>query len=269
MPGGFDVLPRMDGRYVDAQAIRAVERFGAMLATDTFELARRSRRSRGTFDVSQMLLQTSLGEVSPTVGALRIFRTFSASHLSLSDDQPILHRTNCDGESSRVRSIETAPGNAHPFKRMSAEASRFYRAELGQLDESTERIFQAWANSQSRKHVLAKEDDGTVVLYAEREEERQKKSHMAALRTTISNWKMSVQLPPGFLKLLSEADFLAALARSSHIEPPIAEPAIEPPSSKVRPPPPASCDMARVVVPSLSHDFDERASEMLAALVAA
>ena len=94
------------------------------------------------------------------------------------------------------------------------------------------------------------------------------KNHMAALRTRISNWKISVQLPPGFLKLLSEEEFLAALARSSHIEPPIAEPAIEPPSSKVRPPPPASCDMAQVV-PLLGHDFDERASEMLAALVAA
>ena len=96
------------------------------------------------------------------------------------------------------------------------------------------------------------------------------KNHMAALRTTISNWKISVQLPPGFLRLMSEADFLAALERTSQAEPPIAEPAaIEPPSSKVRPPPPASCNMARVVVPSLSHDFDERASELLAALVAA
>ena len=119
------------------------------------------------------------------------------------------------------------------------------------------------------KHVLEKEDDGNVVLYSEREEERQKKNHMAALRTTISNWKISVQLPPGFLRLLSEADFLAALARTSQAEPPIAEPAAIESSSKVRPPPPASCDMARVVVPSLSHDFDERASELLAALVAA
>ena len=77
---------------------------------------------------------------------------------------------------------------------MSAEASRFYRADLGQLDESTQQIFQACVDSQNRKHLLTKEEDGNVVLYAEREERRQKKNHMAALRTTINNWKMSVQL---------------------------------------------------------------------------
>ena len=166
-------------------------------------------------------------------------------------------------ESSRARSIKTAPGRAHSFKGMSTEASRFYRADLGQLDESTQQIFQAWAASQNHKQLLAKENDGNVVLYAEREEERQKKSHMAALRTTISNWKISVQLPPGFLKLLSEEEFRAALA-SSQIEPPIPEPAAIESSSTVRPPPP---DMVQVV-PSLSQDFDKRASEMVAALVA-
>ena len=76
-------------------------------------------------------------------------------------------------ESSRARSIKTAPGSTHPFKRMSAEASRFYRADLGQLDESTQQIFQAWVDSQNRKHLLKKEEDGNVVLYAEREERRQ------------------------------------------------------------------------------------------------
>ena len=152
---------------------------------------------------------------------------------------------------------------------MSAEASRFYRADLGQLDESTQQIFQAWVDSQNRKHLLKKEEDGNVVLYAEREERRQKKNHMAALRTTINNWKMSVQLPPGFLKLLSEEEFGAASA-SSQIEPPIPEPSpIESPSTAVRPPLPERCDMMVRVMPSLSQDFDKRASDMVAALVAA
>ena len=154
---------------------------------------------------------------------------------------------------------------------MSAEASRFYRADLGQLDESTQQIFQAWVDSQNRKHLLKKEEDGNVVLYAEREERRQKKNHMAALRTTINNWKMSVQLPPGFLKLLSEEEFGAASASSSQIEPPIPpEPAaIESPSTAVRPPLPERCDMMVRVMPSLSHDFDDRAKAMVTALVAA
>ena len=152
---------------------------------------------------------------------------------------------------------------------MSAEASRFYRADLGQLDESTQQIFQAWAASQNHKQLLAKENDGNVVLYAEREERRQKNNHMAALRTTINNWKMPVQLPPGFLKLLSEEEFGAASA-SSQIEPPIPEPSpIESPSTAVRPPLPERCDMMVRVMPSLSHDFDDRAKAMVTALVAA
>ena len=67
------------------------------------------------------------------------------------------------------------------FQRMSAAASRYYRADLGQLDESTQRIFLAWADSQNHRHVLVKEDDGAIVLYAEREAERQnKKPHGGA-----------------------------------------------------------------------------------------
>ena len=148
---------------------------------------------------------------------------------------------------------------------MSVEASRYYRADLGQLDESTQRIFQAWADSQRHGHVLVKDDNGTVVLYAEREEERQKKSHMQALRTTINNWKIPVQTPAGFLRLLSEAEFRAALA-SLPSQPPIAEPAaIESPTS-VHPPYVTSHDMETVL--SLSPDFDDRARAMLARLVA-
>ena len=151
---------------------------------------------------------------------------------------------------------------------MSAAASRFYRADLGQLEESAERIFQAWADSQNHRHLLVKEEDGTVTLYAEREAEKQKKSHMTALRTTISNWKIPVRCPcpPGFLRLLSEAEFRAALA-SLHSQPPIAEPTEIEPSTSVRSLLPASYDTETLL--SLGPGFDERAGAMLAALVAA
>jgi hypothetical protein len=151
-------------------------------------------------------------------------------------------------------------------QRMSATASRYYRADLGQLDESTQRIFQAWADSQRHGHVLAKDDDGTVVLFAEREEERQKKSHMVALRTTISNWKMSVQCPAGFLRLLSEAEFRAALA-SLPSQPPLAELTVIESSTSIDPALPVSCNMETLL--SLGPSFDDRARAMLAALVAA
>ena len=137
---------------------------------------------------------------------------------------------------------------------MSEKASRYYRTDLGQLDESEERIFQAWVDSQNHRHVLVKEEDGAIVLYAEREAERQKKSHMAALRTTISNWKIPVQLPAAFLRLLSEEEFRAALA-SLPSQPPIAEPA--PPTCRVQ-----------IIAPEISADFDKRAEEMLAQVAA-
>ena len=149
---------------------------------------------------------------------------------------------------------------------MSAAASRYYRAHLGQLDENTVRIFQAWADSQKHQHVLVKEDDGAIVLYAEREAERQNKSHMAALRTTISNWKMSVQCPAGFLRLLSEAEFLAAFA-SLPSQAPLAELTVIESSTSIDPALPVSCDMETLL--SLSPGFDDRARAMLAALVAA
>ena len=148
---------------------------------------------------------------------------------------------------------------------MSEKASRYYRAELGQLDESAQRIFQAWADSQRHGHVLVKDDNGTVVLYAEREEERQKKSHMQTLRTTIQNWKIPVELPAGFLRLLSEEEFRAALA-SPPSQPPIAEPAAIVSLTPVHPPHVTGHDMETVL--SLSPDFDDRARAMLATLVA-
>ena len=100
--GGFGVFPRMDGRYMDAQGVRAVKALAAMPAADALELARRGRGSRAALDVPQMLFQTTLREEPPTVLALRIFRAFSASHLSLSDDQPFLHRTSCEENRRRA-----------------------------------------------------------------------------------------------------------------------------------------------------------------------
>ena len=143
---------------------------------------------------------------------------------------------------------------------MSEKASRYYRAELGQLDESAQRIFQAWADSQRHGHVLVKDDNGTVVLYAEREVARQKKSHMQALRTTINNWKIPVQTPAGFLRLLSAAEFRAALV-SLPSQPAIEEPVAIESSKSVHPPHTTSRGMETVL--SLSPDFDDRARAML------
>ena len=68
----------------------------AMLAADALKLTRRGSGGGATFDVPQMLFQTTLREVTITVRALRVPRAFPSSHFSLSDDQPFLHRTNCE-----------------------------------------------------------------------------------------------------------------------------------------------------------------------------
>ena len=233
-----------------------------MLAAYALELPRGRSGGGGALDVSHVLLEPTLGEMPSTVRALCVPRTLSWCHFYIQGPAISPSREGIEaarafvGNGSRKRSA---------FQRMSAAASRFYRADLGQLDESAERIFQAWADSQKHRHVLVKEDDGKIALYAEREAERQKKSHMAALRTTISNWKIPVQCPAGFLRLLSEAEFRAALA-SLPSQPPIAEPTgIESPTSAPQLLP-ASYSMT---LPSLGSGFDDRARALLAALVAA
>ena len=104
--GGFGVFPRMDSRYMDTQGVRAVKALAAMPAADALELARRSSGGRAALNMTHMLFQTTLREEPPTVLALRIFRAFSASHFSLSDDQPFLHRTNCEENRRRACALD-------------------------------------------------------------------------------------------------------------------------------------------------------------------
>jgi hypothetical protein len=141
--------------------------------------------------------------------------------------------------------------------------SRYYKAKLGLLDSSTQESFVAWAQSQSHRHVLTNDDDGQVLLYAEREQSRPAKSHMASLRTSLTqHWKINVQLLPGSLNLLSEEGFHEALANHLPCEP-SAEP-IESASIRL-----LSTGFGVEEVLSLSTYFDVRAREMRAALVAA
>ena len=131
---------------------------------------------------------------------------------------------------------------------MSAQTSRYYRAELGQLD----------ARSQRHKHMLAKDDNGHVVLYAQREDERLAKSHMVALRTMLNhNWKTTVKPPQGFLSLLSGEEYHAALARLPSAEP-VALGSVVPCAL------PTPCRVEHQIL-SLSPDFDERAQKMMTA----
>ena len=97
------------------------------------------------------------------------------------------------------------------LQRMNMKFSRFFRANLGPMDADARKKFESWARAQQHEHVLMTEAGGDVLLYAQRDEEKPSKSHNAALRTTISNWKIRLTLPAGFLSLISAEDFQAAL----------------------------------------------------------
>ena len=86
--------------------------------------------------------------------------------------------------------------------------SRFFRANLGKLELDTIKRIEAWASAQPGKHVLTQIEENTV-LHGERED-KPRKSHMAALRTTFNNWGESNKLEQGFLTLVSRDEFDAA-----------------------------------------------------------
>ena len=191
--------------------------------------------------------------------SLDLFR----SAISISEDQPFRHRakeSKCtcafDGNGSRKRA---------PFQRDecgsfallscgSGTARRKHTADIPGLGGIAASRARAGEGVRWNSRAVCRARGGQT----------KKKSHMAALRTTINNWKIPVQRPPGFLRLLSEAEFRAALA-SLPSQPTITEPvAIESPTS-VHPPHATSHDMETVL--SLSPDFEDRARAMLEALV--
>ena len=139
------------------------------------------------------------------------------------------------------------------------DTSPFFCANLGRLDPETHERFECWAKSQQKKHLLTKAGND-FLLFGERED-KQRKSHMVALRTTLSNWDVKLQLPPDFLKLVSKEEFEAAGQQTTG--------AILTPGA----PSPQTCDVSPTTCPAqtllrLSPGFDERSGAMLAAIQA-
>ena len=129
------------------------------------------------------------------------------------------------------------------------DTSPYFCANLGTLDPETHERFDGWAKSQQKKHLLTQAGDD-FLLFGERGD-KTRKSHMVALRTTLSNWGVKLQLPPGFLKLISKEE-LDAAGSTAAIQTPGA------PSAQ-------SCDVSPTPT-CLSSGFDQRASAMLAAI---
>jgi hypothetical protein len=81
---------------------------------------------------------------------------------------------------------------------------------------------------------------------------------MVALRTMLNhNWKIPVKLPTGFLRLISEEEYRAALANLPNAQPVITGAAVRPPTC------------AAELLLSLPEGFDRRAGEMYDVMLAA
>ena len=107
--------------------------------------------------------------------------------------------------------------------------SRYYRANLGQLEGSTRHRLEAWGETQAHAHALSSDEDGNVILHAGREEPKAAKGHMVALRAMLNhNWRIPLKLPTGFLSLISEEEYRAALANLPNAQPVITWVAVHP-----------------------------------------
>ena len=89
----------------------------------------------------QMLFQTTLSEDFGTMGTYRIPRTFARCHFYVRGPTASASRKGI--EAARALD-EDGLRKRIALQRMSAAASRYYRADLGQLDECMQRIFQAY-----------------------------------------------------------------------------------------------------------------------------
>ena len=142
---------------------------------------------------------------------------------------------------------------------MTAEnQSAHFRANLGVLDEDAAQVFSNWAKANCSHHVM-KEEDGSKVLYATRANVRSPQQHKNTLRALISRNRIQLKTEASFLQLLTAKEYEEVIApdsQAAHTNAPEQEAA------------PPTCCRVQIIAREISADFDRRAKEMLAQLVA-
>ena len=139
------------------------------------------------------------------------------------------------------------------------QTSAHFRANLGVLDETAARIFSTWARANCSHHVI-REEDGSTVLYATRPTARSSQQHKNTLRALCSRNSIQLNTEAAFLQLLNAKEYEEVIgpdARAAQTVAPELQEAALPTCCKV--------EIAR----EISADFDRRAKDMLAQLVAA
>ena len=141
------------------------------------------------------------------------------------------------------------------------QTSAHFRANLGVLSEAAAQEFSKWAAVKCIHHVM-QEENGSTVLYATRQNSRTEQQHKNALRALASNRKIRLNTEASFLRLLHEEyEAIAPDTRASVDQTDTPDDVREGGAS------PTSCKLEFLT--KLPDGFDERASAMLEALVAA
>ena len=139
------------------------------------------------------------------------------------------------------------------------QTAAHFRANLGVLDETAARIFSTWARANCSHHVL-REEEAATVLYATRPTARSSQQHKNTLRALCSRNSIQLKTEAAFLQLLNAKEYEKVLARDAWVAQTVA-----PELQEVAPPTCCKVEIAR----EISADFDRRAKDMLAQLVAA
>ena len=130
---------------------------------------------------------------------------------------------------------------------------------MGVLDEVTAARFERWAGEHCVRHLLVREPDGCLILFAKRNVPKTLKSSKVCLRTVFSNFGQPlVDLDPTWLVLLTSEEFDAATSAPTKAA--VAQPQCSEPRLGV------AADPAATVLLSLPPGFDERAAAAFAAL---
>ena len=139
------------------------------------------------------------------------------------------------------------------------ETSAQFRANLGVLDETCAAVFTNWATANCSRFLL-REESGARVLYATRPNARSSQQHKNTLRAVSSRNSIQLKTEAAFLQLLSPEDYEAIAREATAAVDTTDTPGLREGAS------PTSCKMETIT--QLPDDFDFRAGEMLAQLVA-
>ena len=139
------------------------------------------------------------------------------------------------------------------------KTSAHFRADLGALDETAAQVFSIWARANCSRHVM-REEDGSIVLYATRPNAKSSQQHKNTLKALASNKSIKLKTDATFLRLLHPEEYEAMIARDTRASDDQTDAPREGAS-------PTSCKIEFLT--KLPDGFDERAREMLEALVAA